>query len=123
MKNNDFEVLLYYKYVDIKDPIAVREEQRKLCEQLNLKGRIIVAKEGINGTIEGLRKNTQKYIDLMNKSEYFQEINFKRSLGTGMAFPKLSVKARSEIVRIGIEGLNPNKVTGKYLSSEDLYKR
>ena len=82
MKNPIFEVLLYYKYVDIKDPIKVRDEQRKLCESLDLRGRIIVAEEGINGTLEGLKSNTEKYIRFMNKVGYFKDINFKRSVGS-----------------------------------------
>ena len=52
-----FQVLLYYKYVSIDDPNQVRDDQKKLCERLNLKGRIIVSKEGINGTLEGLSTN------------------------------------------------------------------
>ncbi len=122
MTKSIFEVLLYYKYVDIKNPIEVRDEQRKLCESLGLKGRIILAKEGINGTLEGLKENTEKYIQIMNKSKYFKDINFKRSEGTGEAFPKLSVKARTEIVKLGIPELNPQKISGKYLEAEQLHK-
>ena len=47
------QVLLYYKYTYVEDPEKLRDMQRRLCEQLNLRGRIIVAKEGINGTVEG----------------------------------------------------------------------
>lgn len=121
MSKSDFEVLLYYKYVDIKDPVKVRDEQKRICEKLSLKGRIIVAKEGINGTLEGSKKDTQKYIDLMSKDKYFKGINFKRSEGVGDAFPKLSVKARPEIVRLGLS-LNPNKVSGKYISAQKLHQ-
>ncbi len=121
MTKSKYEVLLYYKYVDIENPQEVRDEQVKLCEELNLKGRIIVAKEGINGTLEGLEKDTQRYINLLNKSKYFKDINFKRSAGTGTAFPKLWVRARKEIISLGVEQLNPNKVSGKYISAEELH--
>lgn len=120
--NKDFIVLLFYKYISIDDPQATRDLQRLLCESLNLKGRIIVASEGINGTIEGLKKDTKKYIQYMDNSKYFKNISFKRSIGTGKAFPKLSVKAREEIVKLGVSDVNPTKITGKYISSEQLHK-
>lgn len=121
MKKPQFQVLLYYKYIPIPDAEKVRDEQRELCLNLNLKGRIIVANEGINGTIEGTVSDTEKYIAAMEKSKYFKEISFKKSVGTGDAFPKLSVKYRPEVVTTKIKGLNPNQVTGKYLSAEELH--
>lgn len=117
-----YQVLLYYKYVDIEDPEAVREAQRLLCLALNLKGRIIVAKEGINGTLEGSVEDTELYIQVMERSKYFKGISYKKSVGTGNAFPKLSVKVRPEIVTAGMPDLNPNKVTGKYLSADELHE-
>src|SRR5689334_1759154 len=115
MKQPEYEVLLYYKYVDLPNPEKDRDEQRALCTELGLKGRIIVANEGINGTLEGTRENTQKYIEAMNAHPSFKDISFKQSVGTGSAFPKLSVKARSEVVTAGMPNLNPNTVTGTYL--------
>lgn len=119
MENQKFQILLYYKYIEIPEPQKVRDEQRALCEALNLKGRIIVGFEGINGTVEGTVENTEKYIKAMEESEYFHGITYKKSEGNGHAFPKLSVKFRPEIVTTGIDGLNPNKTTGKYLSAEE----
>jgi UPF0176 protein len=122
MKQSQYQVLLYYKYVDIEIPEKVREEQRKLCQSLNIKGRIIVAKEGINGTLEGLTTDTEKYIEAMEKSTYFKGIHYKKSAGTGNAFPKLSVKARKEVVTAHLVDLNPNQVTGKYITADELHE-
>ncbi len=117
------EILLYYKYTNIVDPDEFCEDQLLLCKQLGLKGRIIIAPEGINGTVEGLDENTQKYINEITRDPRFADINFKRSPGTGNAFPKLSVKARSEIVsaHLGDDDVNPAQITGKYLPAEDLH--
>lgn len=117
------EILLYYKYINIENPQEVTLAQKTLCKALGFKGRIIVAKEGINGTLEGTKVNTQKYIDFMNGTELFRGINFKRSPGNGHAFPKLSVKCRNEIVsaHLGDEDVDPSKITGKYLSVEELH--
>jgi len=120
----DYQILLYYKYVNIKDPEALMQSQRDLCESLNLKGRIIIASEGINGTLEGLVEDTEKYIQAMIEDGRFQDTHFKRSNGNGNAFPKLSVKVRSEIVslHLGKEDINPNEVTGKYIEPEQLHE-
>jgi|SRR3989344_4391482 len=116
-----YQVLLFYKYTNVPSPVHVMRAQRKLCEKLNLKGRIIISNEGINGTLEGLKADTEKYISEMEKSEEFNGIVYKRSAGTGSAFPKLRVRARPEIITSGIEGINPSVAAGKYLSAEELY--
>jgi UPF0176 protein len=116
-----YQVLLYYKYVEIHDPEIVRDEQRELCRSLGLTGRIIIATEGINGTVEGSVAATEKYIEEMEKSVYFKGISYKKSEGNGESFPKLSVKCRPEIVTTHIKGLNPTKKTGKYISADELH--
>src|ERR1700722_8246491 len=120
MKKQQYQVLLYYKYISVPDAPKVRDEQKELCLKFNLKGRIIVADEGINGTIEGLVSDTEKYIKAMEMSTYFKGISYKKSEGTGEAFPKLSVKYRPEVVTTKIKGLNPQKGTGKYIEGDEL---
>lgn len=119
--NQEFTILLFYKYVQIDNPKEVCDAQRKLCEDLGLKGRLIVATEGINVTLEGTTLNTQKYIEELERDPRFLHIHFKRSRGTGASFPKLSVKVRSEIVSLHLEeDINPNKITGTHLKPEEL---
>ena len=117
------EILLYYIYTAIADPEELCRAQRALCERLGLRGRIIIAPEGLNGTVEGLAENTERYIDEMVRDSRFAAMNFKRSVGIGTAFGKLSVKSRSEIVsaHLGAADVNPAEITGKYLSPETLH--
>lgn len=117
----NFQILLFYKYVHLKNPEKVMQEQRALCEKLGLLGRILIAEEGINATIEGEIESCEKYIEEMNKTKEFAGINYKKSKGTGDAFPKLSIKVRKEIVTTGVANLNPNKTTGKYITAEELH--
>lgn len=119
---NNYQVLLYYKYIPIQDPETLKIQQTELCRKLNLKGRIIVAEEGINGTVEGLSEDTEKYIAEMVKNPLFADIHFKKSAGTGKAFPKLSVKVRNELVayRLREEDIKPWIITGNYLNAEEL---
>jgi UPF0176 protein len=118
-----YTILLYYKYATIPNPELVRDRQRALCEKLGLKGRIIVAKEGVNATLEGTTANIEAYCDELTSKRPFKNIHLKKSEGTGNAFPKLSVKVRNEIVSLGLgeKDINPNKVTGKYLTPTRLY--
>jgi len=108
----------------IEDPEALKKSQRELCEWLGLKGRIIVASEGINGTVEGDESSTNEYMKVLSSDSRFADINFKIDEGTGEAFPKLSVKVRKEIVsaHLGDEDVKPWETTGKYLSAEELHK-
>jgi UPF0176 protein len=117
-----YTILLYYKYIDINDPAKLAADQRVLCEKLTLKGRIIVATEGINSTVEGTEDNINGYIEEMKKDERFTDIHFKKSRGTqdGTAFPKLSIKVRSEIVSSYID--RPVKARGKRLPPDELHK-
>ncbi len=116
-----YTIILFYKYVNIAFPKVLRDEQFDLCTKLNLKGRVIVAQEGINATLEGTNENIQKYLDQFLSDERFAGTHIKKSVGTGDAFPKLSVKVRPEIVSLHLEkDINPNEVTGKHLKPEEL---
>lgn len=119
-----FQVLLYYKYTAINDPWKFWAEHKNLCESLGLTGRIIIAKEGINGTVEGALENTEKYISSLRSHLGGVHIDFKRSLGTGQVFPKLSIKVRDDIVSSSIKHLklDPAKMTGKYLTPKELHQ-
>ncbi len=99
-------------------------QQRELCQRLNLKGRIIVANEGINGTVEGSVEDTEAYVHALKSDPRFADTHIKRSQGNGQAFPKLSIKARPEIVslHLGEEDINPRQTTGKYLQPEELHE-
>lgn len=122
MKKNIYQILLYYKYVKVTDPEEFKAEQHKLCEDLKLTGRIIVACEGINGTVEGLKNDTEKYIKFLTKDKRFSDIHFKKSIGDGKSFPKLSIKVRDEIVSAHLgNDINPAVVTGKYITPEELH--
>ena len=74
-----YEVLLFYKYTTIDNPSQVRENQRALCARLGLMGRIIVASNGINGTLEGEQEKTEEYRKVMQQGPRFADISFKKS--------------------------------------------
>lgn len=116
-----YQVLLYYKYVQLSDPHEICQWQKDLCQQLNLRGRIIVATEGINGTVEGTVDNLRQYMQATKERTEFADIYFKATDGDGQAFPKLSVKVRKEIVSSYLN-IDPRQITGKYLTAEELHQ-
>ena len=96
------KILLYYKFTPISDPEAVRLWQRALCEKLNLKGRILISKHGINGTVGGDIDDLKAYVKTTKEYAGFKGTVFKWSDGARDHFPKLSIKVRDEIVSFGL---------------------
>lgn len=119
-----FSIILFYKYTTIADTEKLKTEQKLLCEALQLKGRMIIAKEGINATLEGKPEAIEAYIRSLTQQQQFSDIHFKKSEGDGSAFPRLSVKVRSEIVssHLGEKDIDPQKVSGKYITAEELHE-
>jgi len=92
------KIILYYKFVPVKDPEMTMRWQRELCMRLGLKGRIIISPHGINGTLAGDLKSLRQYKSQMNISVVFKDIKYKWSEGGNEHFPKLSIKVKDEIV-------------------------
>jgi predicted sulfurtransferase len=95
------KVVLFYKYIHIERPHAFRDWQRELCTQLNLKGRILIAFEGMNGTASGDEAMIDAYIETMKQHPLCADIDFKTSYASDECFPKLKVKVRNYIVNFG----------------------
>jgi UPF0176 protein len=116
------EIILYYKYVPLDEPEKLVTSQRSLCERLGLKGRILIAKEGINGTVEGTKEAIAEYLSLLLSDPRFADTNIKRSTGNGASFPKLKVKLRDEIVsaHLGLDDVKPWEMTAKHLPADEL---
>lgn len=92
------KILLYYKFTPIADPQAVMLWQKTLCESLNLRGRILVSPQGLNGTVGGDIDDLKKYIKTTKQYPAFKGIVFKWSEGGREHFPRLRVKQRRELV-------------------------
>ncbi|PAE22745.1 rhodanese-related sulfurtransferase [Bacillus sp. 7894-2] len=124
MSQKPYRVLLYYMYVPIEDPEEFAREHKEFCNELGLKGRILVANEGINGTVSGPVEQTDRYMEVMKQDPRFAEMVFKIDEADGHAFPKMKVRARPEIVTLRLEDdVNPNEITGKYLEPREFFER
>lgn len=92
------KILLYYKFFPVADPEAVKLWQKTLCDSLNLRGRILISPHGLNGTVGGDEADLKAYIKATKQYPGFKDIVFKWSDGGREHFPRMSVKARKEIV-------------------------
>lgn len=113
-------VLLYYKFVQVPDPEFEAAQHKLVCKGIGIMGRILIASEGINGTVAGTRAQLKEYIKYMNAHPQFGGIVFKWSSAPKLPFHKLIVKKRDEIVTLGRE-VDMSK-TAAYLKPEELHK-
>ena len=95
------KIILYYGFTPLDDPDAIRLWQRTLCEMLSLKGRILISRHGINGTLGGAIEDLIRYIAATKEFPAFRGIDFKWSEGSAEDFPRLRVRVRDEIVSFG----------------------
>jgi UPF0176 protein len=105
----EFPVILFYKYVEVADPAEFATAQRDLCVELGLKGRVLIATEGINGTLAGPSAAIDRYMEALQRDPRFDDITFKLSAGDADTFPKLVVKVRKEIVTLNAGDLAPDR--------------
>lgn len=116
----DYRVLLYYQYVPIEDGETFAQKHLADCKELGLKGRILVADEGINGTVSGTIEQTNAYMELMKNDPPFSSTIFKIDEAEQNAFKKMHVRYRPELVNLSLEDdVNPLELTGAYLDPKE----
>ena len=103
-----YPVILFYTYIAIADAETFAAEQRELCGFHGLKGRILIAPEGINGTLAGPAEAVDRYIASLRADARFADIEIKVSAGDAGTFPKLVVKVRREIVTLDAGAIMPD---------------
>ena len=121
------KIILYYGFAPVADPETLKLWQSTLCESLNLKGRILISRHGINGTLGGDMDDLKKYVKQTKQYPGFKKIDFKWSEGTGNDFPRLSVKVRDELITFGASDeieVNESGVIngGKHLTPEEVHQ-
>jgi predicted sulfurtransferase len=114
------KIILYYLYTPIENPESIAQEQRDLCEKLCLRGRILIAHEGINGTVGGSDESVASYKIFMQSHPVFSGMDLKESEGESDHFPRLQVKVKKEIVNFGYTAIH--ETPGTYLSPEEAHQ-
>jgi UPF0176 protein len=120
----NYRILLYYKYVHIPEYEEFAKEHLQYCKELGVKGRILVASEGINGTLSGTVEQTDAYMRYMHDHPLFKDIVFKIDPSEAHVFQKIFVRPKKELVTFRLEeDVNPNELTGKHLSPKQFFEK
>lgn len=119
-----YNILLFYKFVKIPDPEQFTADHLQYCKDLGVKGRIIVAEEGINGTVSGTVAQTEQYISDFRANPMFADMIFKIDASDEHAFKKMFVRHKKELVTFRYEKeLDPNQLSGKRLSPVEFHEQ
>ena len=119
MRQSIYKVVSIYSFFKFQENLIVELKDKLLnIEKDNdLSGLLIIAKEGINGTICAEEKIIEKVLNLLRKFVKHNELNIKVSYSKTKIFKKLKIKIKSEIVTMGVSDINPSKDTGTYIDS------
>ena len=120
---SEYAILLYYKFVKVPDAEQFAQEHLAYCKELDVKGRILISDEGINGTLSGTIAQTEQYMKDLRANPLFSDIVFKIDEADGHAFKKIFVRYKKELVTFRVEDeLDPNVITGEHLAPKDFYE-
>ena len=116
---NEILVAALYKFVEIDDLLSLQSNLYEICEKNNIMGTILIANEGINGTISGKTNEINQTISLLKSDKRFTNIEIKYSSTDKQPFHRMKVRLKKEIVTIGLPEINPNKKVGTYVKPDD----
>ena len=116
---NEILVAALYKFVEIDDLHSLQSNLYEICEKNNIMGTILIANEGINGTISGKTNEINQTISLLKSDKRFANIEIKYSSTNKQPFHRMKVRLKKEIVTIGLPEINPNKKVGTYVKPDD----
>ena len=109
----------FYKFLILENYKELKIKFDKSLSKTNIKGTILLAKEGVNGTIAGLESDLKKFFLYMDKFSQFKDISPKFSSSNKNPFLRMKVRLKKEIVTIGIPDVSPSNLVGKYLNVEE----
>jgi len=113
-----FTIVTFYKFKRNKDLKHLREQILNQCLKLDLRGTILLAEEGINGTISGTDTAIKKILNYLGSDEMFGELECKYSYEDEVPFYRMKVKLKKEIITFGTDKADPNQRAGEYVEPE-----
>jgi UPF0176 protein len=117
--NTDVVVAALYKFVALPDFHELREPLLEECIAAGVKGTLLLAHEGINGTIAGTKEGVEKVLSYLRADPRMADVEHKESYDDHMPFYRMKVKLKKEIVTMGVEDIDPNEVVGTYVKPQD----
>lgn len=119
VSNSPVIVAALYKFVALPDYRELREPLLDVCLNAGVKGTLLLATEGINGTIAGSRLAIDEVLAYLKSDARFNDIDHKESLDSELPFYRMKVKLKKEIVTMGREGIDPKILVGHYVEPQD----
>ncbi len=113
-----YVVAALYKFVNLPDYVALRDKLYQHLVLNKVKGTLLLAEEGINGTICGTREGIDAVYQFLHVDGRFAGMSYKESFADEPAFYRTKVKLKKEIVTMGVEGINPSHIVGTYVKGE-----
>ena len=121
IKKLKYKVAAFYKFISILDQeiSLIKEELTSLATSQEIKGTILLASEGVNGTVCGNEDAISQFIETLKKLLNVSDINIKYSWTWKQAFRRFKARKKKEIVTIGLIQINPTKSVGKYIKADE----
>src|SRR6266481_6829268 len=114
-----YEVAAFYQFAALPDFRELREPLRALCAGLGLKGSVLLAHEGINGTLAGSADAVGRLIQALRNGDLFggrlDDLELKFSAASAMPFQRLKIRLKKEIVTLGDASADPTRRVGVYV--------
>ncbi len=108
-----------YKFVTLSDYAALQAPLLAVCEENHIKGTLLLAEEGINGTISGLPENIHTVLAWLRSDPRLSDLIHKESLAEEMPFLRMKVRLKKEIVTMGVPGIDPRHIVGTYVKPQE----
>ena len=112
-------VAALYHFVTLENYEQLRQPLLDFMLEHNVKGTLLLAEEGINGTVAGSQKSIERLLSWLKADSRLKDLRHKVSFDEEMPFYRTRVKLKKEIVTMGVQGIDPNKVIGTYVKPED----
>ena len=112
-------VAALYKFAALPDYARLRAPLQDMCDLLEVKGTILLAGEGINGTVAGTDKNIADLLSFLRADPRLADLEHKESRAEGLPFYRMKVRLKKEIVTMGVDGVDPNEVVGTYVDPDE----
>ena len=116
---NPIVVCALYKFVTLDNYQSLRQPLHDVMDANKVRGTLLLANEGINGTIAGSRTAINNVLDWLRNDPRLSDIDFKESFTDNLPFNRAKVKLKKEIVTMGIEGIDPKGIVGTYVNPKD----
>ncbi len=116
---SDIRVCALYKFVQLNDYESLRPVLQDLLDLHQIRGTLLLAQEGVNGTVAGSTQAINALKAWFAKDKRFDGIDYKESLTDAQPFYRTKVKLKKEIVTLGVEGIDPRHVVGTYVEPKD----